>query len=50
MFVTAISQWEKAGKAHGEFFSQIKPVTTMVEVKGLINTELVIEIEATAMV
>lgn len=48
MFVTDISQWEAAGKAHGEVFRNIKPVTTMVEVKGLINPDLVIEIEATA--
>ena len=48
MFVTDISQWEAAGKAHGEMFRNIKPVTTMVEVKGLINPDLVIEIEATA--
>lgn len=48
MFVTDISQWEAAGKAHGEVFRNIKPVTTMLEVKGLINPDLVIEIEATA--
>lgn len=48
MFVTDISQWEAVGKAHGEVFRNIKPVTTMVEVKGLINPDLVIEIEATA--
>lgn len=48
MFVTDISQWEEIGKAHGEFFKTIKPVTTMVEVKALINAELLVEIEATA--
>ena len=50
MFVTDISRWEEYGKAHGEFFSDIKPCTTMIEVKGLIGKEFLIEIEATAMV
>ena len=50
MFVTDISRWEEYGKAHGEFFGQIKPCTTMVEVKGLIQPEFLIEIEATAIV
>jgi len=48
MFVTDISRWEEYGKAHGEFFGQIRPCTTMVEVKGLISPEYLIEIEATA--
>jgi enamine deaminase RidA (YjgF/YER057c/UK114 family) len=48
MFVTDISRWEEYGKAHGEFFSLIKPCTTMIEVKGLIAPEYLIEIEATA--
>jgi enamine deaminase RidA (YjgF/YER057c/UK114 family) len=50
MFVTDISQWEKIGKAHGEFFRVIKPVTTMVEVKSLIDPEMLVEIEATAII
>lgn len=50
MFVTDISQWEMVGKAHGEFFKTIKPVATMVEVKALIDPELLIEIEVTAMI
>lgn len=50
MFITDISRWEEAGKAHGEFFKEIKPVTTMVEVVKLINDDLLIEIEATAIV
>ena len=50
MFVTDISQWEEIDRAHGEFFSQIKPVTTMVEVNALIQPELLIEIEATAVI
>jgi enamine deaminase RidA (YjgF/YER057c/UK114 family) len=49
MFVTDISRWEEYGKAHGEFFRDIKPCTTMVEVKGLIDPDYLIEIEATAM-
>jgi enamine deaminase RidA (YjgF/YER057c/UK114 family) len=48
MFVTDIRQWEAAGRAHGEFFREIKPVATMVEVKALIQPDLLIEIEATA--
>ena len=50
MFVTDISRWEEYGKAHGEFFSKIKPCTTMVEVSSLINKEYLIEIEATAII
>ena len=50
MFVTDISLWEEVGKAHGEFFKEIKPVATMVEVSKLINDDLMIEIEVTAIV
>jgi len=48
MFVTDISQWEEIGKAHGIYFKKIKPAATMVEVKSLISPELLVEIEATA--
>lgn len=48
MFVTDINRWEEAGQAHGEFFRTIKPAATMVEVSALINPELLVEIEATA--
>lgn len=48
MFVTDISLWEEFGKAHGEYFGKIKPVTSMVEVKALISPDMLIEIEATA--
>ena len=50
MFVTDISQWENYGKAHGEIFKDIKPCTSMIEVKGLIAPEYLIEIEATAII
>ena len=50
MFVTDISRWEEYGKAHGEFFNDIKPCTSMIEVKGLIAPEYLIEIEATAII
>lgn len=50
MFVTDISQWEQAAKAHSEVFGNIKPVTTMVEVSKLIGPKLLIEIEATAII
>ncbi len=48
MFVTDISRWEEYGKAHGEFFREITPATTMVEVSKLIDPEMLIEIEADA--
>ena len=50
MFVTDISRWEAAAKAHGEVFGTIKPATTMVEVSGLIDPEMLIEIEASVIV
>jgi enamine deaminase RidA (YjgF/YER057c/UK114 family) len=50
MFVTDISRWEQYGKAHGEVFGKIKPCTSMIEVKGLIEPGYLIEIEATAIV
>jgi enamine deaminase RidA (YjgF/YER057c/UK114 family) len=50
MFVTDISRWEEYGKAHGEFFRDIKPCTSMIEVKGLIDPSYLIEIEATAII
>ncbi len=50
IFVTDMGQWEEVGKAHGEFFSKIKPASTMVEVYSLIRSELIVEIEATAII
>lgn len=50
IYVTDISRWEEYGKAHGVFFSEIKPCTTMVEVKGLIDPSFLVEIEASAII
>ena len=50
MFVTDISKWEEIGRAHGEFFRESKPAASMIEVKRLINPELLIEIEVTAVI
>jgi len=48
MFVTNIAQWEEIGRAHGEFFGQVRPVATMVEVTRLIDPAMLVEIEADA--
>ena len=50
IFVTDISQWEAVGRAHGEVFGEIRPVTSMVQVAALIDPRLLVEIEATAII
>jgi len=50
IYCTNIDQWENIGKAHGEYFGKIKPVTTMVEVSKLIDPNILVEIEFSAMI
>ncbi|MCA1581621.1 MAG: RidA family protein [Acidobacteria bacterium] len=50
IYVTDISQWEEIGRAHGEVFSEIRPATAMVEVSRLISPEMLVEIEAEAII
>lgn len=48
MYVTDIAKWKEVGKAHGQAFAEINPATTMVEVSGLVDPDMLVEIEFTA--
>jgi enamine deaminase RidA (YjgF/YER057c/UK114 family) len=50
VYVTDISRWEEIGRAHGEFFREIKPASSMIEVSKLISPELLVEVEVTAVI
>lgn len=50
IYLKHVTDWEEVGRAHGEFFSKIKPASTMIAVSSMINPEMLVEIEATAII
>jgi enamine deaminase RidA (YjgF/YER057c/UK114 family) len=50
IYLKNVNDWEEVGRAHGEYFSKIKPASTMIAVSSMINQEMLVEIEATAII